>query len=343
MVEAAEERRATSTANPTAVTRLGPEQLAAAGRAGEHGLPGAVLVLAGEDVAGHDRGQQRQHPLRGEAQDQQRHREAVLGGEPAEEGVLGRPRLAVDDDHHGDRARAARRSARPRARAWAASLRTSQRSAAPKPARRRRSRPDAAVRGRRRLGVVIACLLRSGESPDAGSVGARVVGEHEEQGLQRGLGRGEAAQLDVGARRASATYAETCGRAPVTTSATLGVALDARPSGCVSRRGAGARASSVVLSRWPGSGAMRAQLGDGAVEGDRAAAHDRDVVADLLDLVHVVGAEQHRQPAARRAASPAPACRGCRPGRGRWRARRAPAACGSRSRLAATPRRWRMP
>ena len=34
-----------------------------------------------------------------------------------------------------------------------------------------------------------------------------------------------------------------------------------------------------------------------AVEGHRAAPHDRDVVADLLDLVHVVRAEQHGQPA----------------------------------------------
>jgi hypothetical protein len=40
-----------------------------------------------------------------------------------------------------------------------------------------------------------------------------------------------------------------------------------------------------------------AQLGDLAVVDDRARTHDRDVVADLLDLGHVMGAEQHRQAA----------------------------------------------
>jgi hypothetical protein len=50
--------------------RLGPEDLAAAVRAGQDRLPGAVLVLAGEDVTGHETGQQREHPLGGEPEDE---------------------------------------------------------------------------------------------------------------------------------------------------------------------------------------------------------------------------------------------------------------------------------
>ena len=44
-------------------------------------------------------------------------------------------------------------------------------------------------------------------------------------------------------------------------------------------------------------GSLRAQLGDLTVEDDVSLAHDRDVVADLLHLGHVMRAEQHRQPA----------------------------------------------
>ena len=85
-----EQRRARRTAKPTRGDRLGPEELRPAGRPGQHGLPGAVLVLAGEDVTGDDGGQQRQHPLGGEPEDEQRQGEPVVGGEPAEQRVLGR-------------------------------------------------------------------------------------------------------------------------------------------------------------------------------------------------------------------------------------------------------------
>ena len=97
------------------------------------------------------------------------------------------------------------------------------------------------------------------------------------------------------ARTSAATYAETSGCGPVTTRAAVGVAGD------VSRGAAGDGEGALVVGggeQVAGVRRHRAQLGDGAVEGDRAAAHDGDVVADLLDLVHVVGAEQHRQSAA---------------------------------------------
>jgi hypothetical protein len=44
-------------------------------------------------------------------------------------------------------------------------------------------------------------------------------------------------------------------------------------------------------------GCLLAQLGQAAVVDDRAAAHDRHVVADLLDLAHVVRAQEHGQAA----------------------------------------------
>ena len=178
--------------SPPAVSGLGPEHLAAAGRAGQHGLPGAVLVLAGEDVAGDDRGQQREHPLGGEAEDQQRQGEAVLGGEPAEQGVLRRPGLAVDDDDDRRPAPARRRAGRPARAVWARSLRTSQRSAAAAAAA-----ASAARLGGRRPGGGGARSVRHRRACRAASrcVGRRrasgaVVGEHEEQRLQRGLGSG---------------------------------------------------------------------------------------------------------------------------------------------------------
>src|SRR5262249_28981449 len=65
--------------------------------AGEDGLPGGVVVLAGEDVAGHDRSQQREDPAGGEAEREQRDGVAALVDVAAEEAVLGRALLAVDD------------------------------------------------------------------------------------------------------------------------------------------------------------------------------------------------------------------------------------------------------
>ena len=98
--------------------RLRPEDLGAADRAGEHRLPGAHLILSGEDVPGHERGQKRQHPLAREAEDQQRHRPAGLVDVAAEQAVLRRPLLALQDDHDQDRRDRGKRE-RQRARASA--------------------------------------------------------------------------------------------------------------------------------------------------------------------------------------------------------------------------------
>ena len=233
--------------------RLGPEQPAAAGRAGQHGLPGAVLVLAGEDVAGDDRGQQRQHPLGGEAEDEQRQREAVLGGEPAEERVLGGPGLAVEDHHDRDRGQqgADQDGARPGLAAQLAQL-PAQGGAE---AGRRRAGSAAVVRTGGAVSVVVIAVPPAARgTPDAGSVWCEVSSVSMKNRASSGVRVAVKPSSSTSARTSSATYAETWGRAPVTISA---------PSASRSTRTAGwcpasARAcwSSEVWSRWPGSGAM---------------------------------------------------------------------------------------
>ena len=113
-----------------------------------------------------------------------------------------------------------------------------------------------------------------------------------------GVSVGVNASRSMSARTSPETYADTSGRGPVTTRPPSGDrATDDRRvvGGDARRRGA----SSVVLTRCPGSGAMVRSSAMVPWKATDAAAHDRDVVADLLDLVHVVGAEQHRQAAAR--------------------------------------------
>ena len=76
--------------------RLGPEQLRAAGGAGQHGLPRAVLEssLAKMSPATIAVSSGSTH-WRGEAEDQKGHGVAVVVDVAAEQGVLGRSRLAV--------------------------------------------------------------------------------------------------------------------------------------------------------------------------------------------------------------------------------------------------------
>ena len=191
-------------------------------------------------------------------------------------------------------------------RSWARSLRVSQRRAAPKPGRRcgglggRRGRVGCGIRGGRRHRAAPALCRCEKRSRGAGRSVGLGVGEHEEQSLQGCLGGGELEQLDIGPDQVGDVRREPLARAD-RDQAALGVGLD-RDVG-VPLAGDGPRPRVVAgAEQVPGVGGHRAQVGDRAVEGDLAAAHDRDVVADLLDLVHVVRGQQDGQAARRPAA-----------------------------------------
>ena len=98
---------------------------------------------------------------------------------------------------------------------------------------------------------------------------------------------------------------------------------------CRRRRapGPGAARSAVRTKRAGG----REQLGLGALRDDAAVADHDEVVGDDLDLVQQVRGQQHRAAAVGVARGAGRASSGCRPGRGRWPARRGSAPPGRRS------------
>ncbi len=83
----------------------------------------------------------------------------------------------------------------------------------------------------------------------------------------------------------------------------------------------GQRQRGVVGGPDDGAGAGEQLLGR-ALRDDLPVPDDDDVVGDPLDLVEQVRAEQHRAAAGGEARAAGRASSGCRPGRGRWRARR---------------------
>ena len=198
-------------------------------------------------------------------------------------------------------------------RFWATSLRSSQRvdGAQRRPSARPRSRPGSAaglggspsVRRKNRSSSVAVC----GASARIASAGL------DERDRQRG------GRLLGGLRSA----------------ARAGRARTPSMPRCA-RHDRGAR---VVVGRAqpPLAAGGALELVQRALEDDAAGAHDRDAVAELLDLGQQVAGEQDGRAARATAARRARACRACRPGRGRWRARRAAAASGR----AAAPRRRR--
>ncbi len=90
---------------------LAGEQLAAGARPGQDGLPGAEVVLGGEDVTGHDGGEHRQQPLPAETENDHRDGEAGDVHPLAERRVAGGRALQVqardreERDDHGTRQR----------------------------------------------------------------------------------------------------------------------------------------------------------------------------------------------------------------------------------------------
>ena len=234
----------TSTAKPAAVSVLAQNSWAAAGRAGQHGLPGAVLVLAGEDVAGDDRGQQRQHPLGGEAEDQQgeRRSRSSVANRPKRVSLGGRdwPWMI---DHDRDRGRAGSRAAR---RARAAGRRSLRDLPAQRGAEAGAPAAPARAAGRRSGGagrrcVVIGGLLRRGR-PGRRQRWRGLSSVSMKNSASSGVsGRGEAAQLDVRRGRASATYADDLlAAARSRSSAAVGSALDGARPGCCAASASGA-------------------------------------------------------------------------------------------------------
>src|SRR5579885_132105 len=95
--------------------RLPGEHLAALARAGEDRLQRAVVALGGDDVAGDERGHERQAPDRHEEEDDERHREpGVADGAPERD--VGRPALLQhehDDEHDRHEHRRAEPEVRP--------------------------------------------------------------------------------------------------------------------------------------------------------------------------------------------------------------------------------------
>ena len=333
MVAAASTTRAS---RPKAIeTRtLAQKSLDAADRPGEHRLPGAVLVLTGEGVAGDDRGDQRQDPLAREAEHQQRHREAVLGREAAEEAC---PWVAAT----GRRRRGRRRRERSVSRSGSPSSAAGRAACAPPSGSRRRGRPPCGRssspgrpgeggRGHRTTSFSssrTSSARASVSMKNSASRGVRVGVKAEQRRPPHGPGR----------RRTPTASRSRAGDDQPALRRRLHE--HGRVSATADQDGLPVVAGAQQVA---GVGCHGAQVVDGAVEGHRAPVHDRDVVADLLDLVHVVRGEQHRQAAGREPLHERPHVADAprvEPLAGSSSTSRR----GLRSRLAATPRRCRMP
>ena len=178
--------------------------------------------------------------------------------------------------------------------------------------------------------------------PVARSVRSGVVGEHEEQGLQRCLGRGEREQARRrrGRGRRRRPRPVDCG--PVTTRRGLGVAGRPRPSGWCSRRGRARARRRWCASRWPGSGAI--------VRSSAMVPWNATVPRLMIVTLSQISSTSSMSWELSSTVSPLSASRLTRARMSRMPAGSRPLAGssstssrGSRSRLAATPSRWRMP
>src|SRR5436305_915523 len=78
--------------------RRAGEDLPALERAGQHRLERAVVVLGGEDVPCHERGDEREHPHGAEQQDDQRDDQAALGQVRGEREVSSAPAIVAEVD-----------------------------------------------------------------------------------------------------------------------------------------------------------------------------------------------------------------------------------------------------
>ena len=252
----------------------------------------------------------------------------------------------VDDHHDQDRAAATAPIRTAVARHWARSLRTSQRSGgeqglAGAGAPRGRGRCHGAHGAR--VGSVVGCLrcCVGAVVGESGRLG--VVGEHEEQRLQRGLGLVEREQVDAGAHQRRRRTPRPSGRGPVTTSAASG--SRGRPAGRGARaaegRGPGRRRS--VAQEVAGVGRHRSAA-SAMVPWKATAPRFMMVTLSQISSTSSMSCElsstvsplrASRFTSARMSRMPA----GSRPLAGSS----STSSRGSRSRLAATPSRWRMP
>ena len=220
-----------------------------------------------------------------------------------------------------------------------ASLRISQRSAASEAGRRRRARRCArrgAGRRRRSSGG-----LRSGSTGRSRVCVGGVVGEHEEQRLQRRLGLGEARAGRCRRARARRRTPRRRGLGPVTTSAASGSRVDPRARGAARRARARGRRRSVA-SRCPGSGAM--------VRSSAMVPWKATVPRFMIVTLSQISSTSSMSCELSSTVRPLPASRLTRARMSRMPAGSRPLAGssrtssrGSRSRLAATPSRCRIP
>ena len=272
---------------------------------------------------GHQRGDQREHPDRAEEQQHERDRQPGLVDVAPEGDVLGRAALGRDGDDEDDRHEPPRRRGRGRCASGSA--------ACAAPSGRRRAR-RASRRPRRRHGAARASLpgaspLSSSPSVSAKNRSSSVAWprrELEHQGARLGQRERQLARRPLGVRAEGDPAAPARARRPRSRSARGTPRRRGRRRSCAGGRRVAGRA---------------AQLGERALVGDAAPAHDGHAVAQLLDLREQVARKQHRHAAVGEPADQQRACRACPRGRGRSRARRAAAAAAVRSSAAAIPRR----
>lgn len=120
----------------------------------------------------------------------------------------------------------------------------------------------------------------------------RGLGEHEEQRFQRGLVETQPAEGNAGLDDVDDQGVDGLVRSPYG-EAVVG-AGDLQSAGADECLGGGVVGGGDAVSL---GGCLFAQAGDRSVVGDRSAAHDGDVVADLLDFAHVMAAQQYGQAA----------------------------------------------
>ena len=152
---------------------LAGEDLLALDRAGEDRLQGVVAILGGDDVAGDQRGDQREHPDRAEEQQDERDRQAGVVDVAAEGDVVRAAALGDEGDDEDDRHQ------RRRAEAEVGALLGAQLAQLP------------AVDGAARRGSRRAPRQRRARGR-AGAAAAVALGQPEEEVLEGGVAAGSA-------------------------------------------------------------------------------------------------------------------------------------------------------